>query len=633
MARAWRRIGTTTVLGALAGALAGCTLLGALAGKAKSPTRDTQPVATWDLVEIQKGVRLELTLRDGSLLVGTLREVKRVDDEAYAARYREAREAAGQGMPFPARGPGARLRAAGVPEATGVSWEIVGFVPGSVMVRAKPRKAPTAFRLGAIEELVDGDGQAFTGRALEALDADGRLPSQSELVMKVDSKKKNEFENVPLEQVTLARASGMKSHVGRGALIGALIDVAVIGAIAIAGSSSDPAPTYSGSGSSCPYVYSHDGRGFVLDAEPFGGSFVDTAQRSDRARLDRLRASDGRYRLSVRNELPETDYLDELKLLVFDHEPGARIVPDVWGGHHLVGRRAVAPASARDLRGALVTPLVAGSDGRSWQGSPLGRDPGRPEDLRDGLELTFPRPAGAQGGVLVLALSGTPWGPELVKRLLTLQGRGLDAWYAGVKAEPARARELDRLAYRVAPAVRLWSRGAWRQVDVVAELPTATRAEQAVRLDLRAVEGEEVRVRVDGLVGMWRLDSVALDFEASTIPPSSVVEQPATLATTSRGEDARKALSAIDRDRVVLEPGDRLEAEFAAPPRAAGLERSVVLKATGYYRIHLEPAGEPQTARFEQLVREPDAFARFALEQALADLRAAEARLVSVRAE
>jgi hypothetical protein len=621
----------TAVVGVAAIAAAGCTILGALGGTSKTPTRETRPVAPWDLVELQTGTRLELTLRDGGFVGGTLREVKGVDDLVYAGRYQAARDAAGPGEAFPALGPGARLRATGPPDGAPEAWEIVGFEPGSVILRARNRPA-APFRYGAIDELVDGGGQRFTASDLERLDAAGRLPSRRNLMIRTDPKRKDELRAVPLESVALARASGMKSHVGKGALIGALIDVTVVG-IAIAGLSSEPAPTSSGSTSSCPYVYSHDGSAFVLDAEPFGGSFVSTAQRSDRVRLRHLKPEGGRYRLRVANELAETDYLDELKLLVVDHAPGWRAVPDVWGRHHLVGPRTVAPASARDLRGAIVTRLVESADGRSWQGSPVGRRPERPEDLRDGLELAFPRPAGARDAVLVLELSGTPWGPELVKRLLSLQGRELGSWYERVSSEPGRARGLDALAYRAAPAVRLWTSGAWIQVDVVAELPTATRGEQAVRLDLRGVEGDVVRVRLDGLVGIWRLDAAALDFEASTVPPASVVELAATTATTSRGEDGRAALRAIDRERLVIEPGERLDAEFVVPPPAAGLERSVVLKATGYYRLHLEPEGAPRTAEFERLVREPDAFARFALEQAQADLQAAAARGRTARAD
>lgn len=632
MARLRPGPGSSVLLVAAAMAAAGCTILGALAGTVKSPTRETRPVAPWDLVEIQPGARLELTLRDGSLVLGTLQEVKRVDDTAYAARYAAAREAAGPAARFPALGPGARLRAAGFPDAPTPSWEIVGFVPGSVVLREGRRKPPTTVRLGAIEELADGSGQAFAGSALQELDTAGRLPSQRDLVLRVPSRK-DEVRKVPPESVALARASDMKSHVGKGALIGALVDAAIIGGIAIAGAASEPEPTTYGSGSSCPYAYSHDGRGFVLDAEPFGGSFVETAQRTDRARLQHLRAVDGRYRLRVANELDETDYLDELKLLVFDHAPGLRVVPDVWGRHHLVGARAAAPVSARDLRGAVVTRLVESADGRSWQGTPVGRRPERPEDLRDGVELAFARPAAADHAVLVLELSGTPWGPELVKRLLALQGRELGSWYERVSAEPARARELDALAARVAPAVRLWSGGAWRQVDVIAELPTATRAEQAVRLDLRAVEGDVVRVRLDGIVGMWRLDAASLDFEAPLVAQDSAVELAATTARTSRGEDAIPALRASDRRRLTIEPGERLDVEFAAPPPAAGLARTVVLKAAGYYRLHLQPEGEPHTAEFERLVHDPDAFARFALQQAQADLRAAEARLIAARAD
>jgi hypothetical protein len=71
--------------------------------------------------------------------------------------------------------------------------------------------------------------------------------------------------------------------------------------------------------------------------------------------------------------------------------------------------------------------------------------------------------------------------------------------------------------------------------------------------------------------------------------------------------------------------GDRAELTFLAPAQADGLERTILLKASGYYDIHLDAGGEPQTEIIEKMDNEPGFTAQFALKEYLkweASLRA-----------
>ncbi len=394
------------------------------------------------------------------------------------------------------------------------------------------------------------------------------------------------------------------------------MDAAVIGAVAIAAAADDggssSSSTYSSSGeSSCPYVYSWDGGRYVLDAEPFAGSFVEVAQRSDWARLDHLREADGVYRLRIANELREEEHLDEVKLLVVDHPAGTEIVPDVNGRMHALAS-PVAAERATDGRGADVRGVLARADGRAWLGNPFGRDPSNPLQLRDGVVLEFPRPASASGATLAVVARSTAWAPVLLHELLALKGRDLEGWYRQVNADVF-GRTLDELTFEAVPTVKVWDGREWALVDLLAALPTATSAAQAFRLDLRSLPAGTLRVRIDGLPGTWELDRAAVDFGPPAEP--RVTEIGPETAKTAQGEDVRPLLAAVDGRRHPMRTGDTVELRFVAPPAAAGLQRTVVLKATGWYRILVPATGEPQTARFEQLLKEPGALARFSLER------------------
>ena len=171
-------------------------------------------------------------------------------------------------------------------------------------------------------------------------------------------------------------------------------------AVIIAAASYDPGGGWTSSGggdccASCPHVYSWDGSHWRLDSGTFGGAIARGLERTDVDNLDFAAPEDGVLRLRLANELQETDYVDALAVLAVDHAADVTVAPDGRGALHTLGALA-APLSARDFRGHDALARVRAADGWSWESNPSGRDTAVAADLRDGLELTFLRPAGAR---------------------------------------------------------------------------------------------------------------------------------------------------------------------------------------------------------------------------------------------
>ena len=97
-------------------------------------------------------------------------------------------------------------------------------------------------------------------------------------------------------------------------------------------------------------------------------------QRTEWCTLEHLNAVNGLYRIKITNEVDETQNTDELKLLVVDHPPAIRPIPDEQGGIHTVVN-PVAPLSARDGKGRDILPLVQSEDGTFWQTRIEEKDP------------------------------------------------------------------------------------------------------------------------------------------------------------------------------------------------------------------------------------------------------------------
>ncbi|NIV40019.1 MAG: hypothetical protein GWN58_64630, partial [Anaerolineae bacterium] len=117
---------------------------------------------------------------------------------------------------------------------------------------------------------------------------------------------------------------------------------------------------------SCPYVFSFDGTRYRFDSETYAGAIFAGAERTDYDNLDFLAPLGGNYRLQVRNARQETQYTNQLALLVVDHPGGTRVLPDARGGLHAL-HQLVPPSSASDYANRDVLSLVTQRDEVSWE--------------------------------------------------------------------------------------------------------------------------------------------------------------------------------------------------------------------------------------------------------------------------
>jgi len=87
-------------------------------------------------------------------------------------------------------------------------------------------------------------------------------------------------------------------------------------------------------------------------------------------------------------------------------------------------------------------------------------------------------------------------------------------------------------------------------------------------------------------------------------------------ARDEAGRDVRTLLNRHDGKYYEMPRiGNHAALRFHAPPPSAGMTRTVFLHSRGYYNLHLDPQGAPQTTILEQIENVPDAAARLAAAQ------------------
>lgn len=448
------------------------------------------------------------------------------------------------------------------------------------------------------------DGKVLSGKYLGLQPAEGHPEGPEDTIAIRTEEGKGLVPTADVYQITVKT----KKH---GALIGflagAAVDLIVVGAAAAAIERSDVFEM-----GSCPFVYSFDGRRYHLESEAFAGAIFEAAQRTDWARLDHLTEFEGTCHLKITNELRETQHIDQLRLLAIDHPRGTRVVPSPSGRLHVLSSLVKARRAA-DLEGNDILELVAAKDDRVWLSNPFGRRADIRAQLRDGVILEFARPERADSVKLFLNLRNTLWATHVETRLLKLYGARLRDWYALMNGS-ARAREgfLEAVAREAALRIGLWDGEAWKPSGVTWFVGSHVPRDQVIRLDLRGIPGDALRVRLDASAGLWMIDTVQADYTADV--RLHTAELSPCVARASDESDLAAILAEIDERRYVMPtPRDSAVLLFRAPPPRREHDRSFVLKSTGYYEIHVPAQGDPQWAVLSSLARDPDAFGRYNL--------------------
>ena len=92
--------------------------------------------------------------------------------------------------------------------------------------------------------------------------------------------------------------------------------------------------------------------------------------------------------------------------------------------------------------------------------------------------------------------------------------------------------------------------------------------------------------------------------------------RPFELRTEHDGVDLCPVLESTDSNYYVMpEVGQRATLTFPVPPIRPGLERTIFAKVSGYYDMHLDSKGTPQSEVVARINSEPGYVTKFALQE------------------
>ena len=490
---------------------------------------------------------------------------------------------------------------------------VVGRTPGAVELsrdEIKLTKERTSDR--SIEEIETKDGRIFRGVTSATFQGD-KILFKAYLPI-----------SIPLSDVQLAWVRTVNVVPTIAVNVGIVL-VVVVGVVGLA--LAKQGGLYGGGGSgggsydrggfaSCPFIYSYDGEQYVFDAEPYGTAVCRGLKRTDFIEMNHLKTAGGEYKIMLTNQLNETEYTDELKLIAVDHPSGVTVVPDTLGRVHTFAS-PLPPRKATDQSGRDILPLTAQNDKSFWVTDPDAKDPAKTEDLRDELTFEFAKPAEARQAKLLVNAWTTMWGTAIADRLLELRGRTLPAWYDDVNRHGSEFYKVMKwFTNEELYLLKIWveTKDGWQVRGVIPGGEPRLTKDKAFVLDIGDVPGDTLKVKLRPPVNFWMVNSLAVDYSRDL--PVETTEIAALKATDQEGRDVRAQLAALD-DAFLVTPnsGGRAEIVFPAPPPKDGRARTILLKAVGYYDIQIDTTAEPRLGLFDRAENEPGFAARYALEE------------------
>jgi hypothetical protein len=370
---------------------------------------------------------------------------------------------------------------------------------------------------------------------------------------------------------------------------------------------------------SCPFVYSFDGERYVFDAEPYGGAICQGLKRTEWCGLQYLKEVNGEYRLLLTNEVDETQYTDELKLLVVDHPAGVRVVPSPWGSLHTISD-PITPLSAYDQKGNDLMPYVGKNDWIYWRSRDDEKDPDQKQDMKDELILEFPKPKQASKAKLIFNGCNTLWGSQSLKRYLELYGENVFSWYDEVKSFGPAFFKMENTHLReelFSLRIRVETLQGWKTKGIIIGGGPFVSEDKVYTLNLDDVPGDTLKIKLTPPAVFWMINYIAVDYTEDLLVKYKEVKAMKIVDNTGRSDrEVRAVLAENDNDFLEMPNiGDSVELIFASPTRPEGMERTLILKAGGYYDIHLKAKGKPQLEILNRIHSEPGFVVRYAFKE------------------
>jgi hypothetical protein len=364
---------------------------------------------------------------------------------------------------------------------------------------------------------------------------------------------------------------------------------------------------------SCPFIYSYDGNKYVFDAEPLGGATTKGLERTEYSKLDYLKKLDGSYKILARNEVEETQFIDELSLLAVTHDSDKYVIPDLDGNFYQI-KDPIRPFYAEDEKGTDLRKVVYKNDNLYWQ-SKLPIDSSIvSKNQRHELIFKFFRPKGVLNAKLIANIGTSLWGSRMIREMLQLYGNQVDNYYERIDEKGFEYKQMMQFIeneelYKLKYYTK--SNNDWTLQGFINGGGPLISETRAYNLDLSKIDGDTVTIRVCPPYGFWTINYLAVQYE--NFPSPKIKNIHLSKAINQNGDDITELIKSKDKEYCIMpNVGDFLEATYNNDKDEISGGITFYLRSTGYYEIHLNKSVPIQFSTLSKFITEPGYIVKYA---------------------
>jgi len=362
----------------------------------------------------------------------------------------------------------------------------------------------------------------------------------------------------------------------------------------------------SSSNHSCPYVYSFNGSKYIYDAEPLGGVICEGLMRTDYSRLEHLSPADGNFRLLIRNENDEQQHLDEIKLIMVNHEAGTTVTPDMSGNFYKY-TNIEPPLKVTDENGNDITKYFSAKDEYRWQTDMTSAVIN--DVKKHSLKFRFKKPENAKNALLFFNGGISLWGSAMVKSMLELRGNKIDNWYDELNKRGAGLKNLheyilnEELYYL---KVNLSEKGKNSVSAIIPGGGPKIDEDKVFIIPLENITGDSIEFELNPPAGYWKFEQIGLIYDYDLIVKKDINTLEASYGKDSKGNDITGDLNNIDKNYYNMpEVGNSCELYFNVPEEFRRTTSEIFLKSTGWYEINIDKTKPEQTDLISDIMNSP----------------------------
>jgi hypothetical protein len=367
---------------------------------------------------------------------------------------------------------------------------------------------------------------------------------------------------------------------------------------------------------SCPYIYSFNGTKYIYDGEPLGGVICEALTRTDLSRLENLVESEGKFKLFVRNENDEKQHLDEMKLVLVNHEEGLFVTPDMENKFYKY-KDVVSPVSVTDENGMDITGYFKSKDDYRWQTDmDVMLDAGN--KTRHSLKFKFKKPEGVKNALLFFNGGISNWGSKMVKNTISLNGNKIDNWYNELNKKGTELKKLHD--YIVGEEtyylkVNLLEDNGYTVKAIIPGGGPKIDEDKVFNIPLENAKGDFIEFTLNPPIGYWKFEQVGMIYDYESVPANDVKEFGASLGADRNGKDVREELNATDKKyHDMPEIGNAFDLQFDAPENFSKKTCEVFLKTNGWYEINTDKTKPEQTALLYEIMNTPGRIIEYSIQ-------------------